>query len=151
MKVLSMAGVLFHRKFTEPNDLMSNSIHFSCFNHCFTGIIIRFCCDAVFNDAIVSAMVCIFTAEYHSRRLYWILAICARIDGIHSEFYFTLNCSEFYSICCLFILGNFKSGDSRVGRRFSGQIIPRDLLLFGWHTVRLRKYSSCMCDNMVSD
>lgn len=129
---------------------MSNSIYFSCFNHSFTGIIIRFCCDAVFNDAIVSAMVCIFTTEHHSRRLYWIMAICARIDGISSD-HFTLDCSEFYSIFWSFILGNFKSGDSRVGRWFPSQIIPRDLLLFGWHTVRLRKYSSCMCDNMVSD
>lgn len=53
----------------------------SCFDFGVVGFVISICCAAVFHDAIVSSMVCIITMEYHLWWIYWLLAVCARIDG----------------------------------------------------------------------
>lgn len=48
-------------------------------------------------------------------------------------------------------IGNFKLGNNCVGWWFSSEIIPRDLLLFGWYYVCLWNNSSCMCIDLVSE
>lgn len=57
------------------------SFVFSGFNYGLAGVVICFCCDAFFNYATVSSMVCINTMEHHSWRIHRLLAVRTRIDG----------------------------------------------------------------------
>lgn len=123
----------------------------SCFHICIVFALICVCCVAVFNNANLPSMVCIGSIEYNYRRLHWFMVIHSRLNrkSPNNNFYL-LKKINIIKWIFIFFTGHFKLGNNCIGWQLSSETIPRDLLLFSWHIICLRNYSSCLRHYMVT-